>query len=60
MSCLSYMDIICAINQKPIKIINKNNNISEKEIKNLEPEENNDNEAIIIQNNEYPNDVLIL
>jgi len=38
------------------KIINKNNNISEKEIKNLEPEENNDNEAIIIQNNEYPND----
>ena len=38
------------------KIINKNNNISEKEIKNLEPEDNNDNEAIIIQNNEYPND----
>ena len=38
------------------KIINKNNNISEKEIKNLEPEENNDNEAIIIQNNECPND----
>ena len=38
------------------KIIMKNDNISEKEIKNLEPEENNDNEAIIIQNNEYPND----
>ena len=38
------------------KIINKNDNIFEKEIKNLEPEENNDNEAIIIQNNEYPND----